>query len=433
MRSRSRRWSMLSIPVVAVALAACAAQPVQRPGAGAVVAAPSAAGPGAAPRPLLGPDGKLRAALLLPLSGPHAAVGEALLNGAQLALFEHGAERIELLPKDTAGDPARAASAARAAIAEGAAIVLGPLFAQEAEAVAPVAGPAGVPVLAFTTDPAQARPGLWVLGFLPEPPVRRVVAAARAAGAERFAALVPENAYGRLVLDAYRRAVAEAGGVLVRQEIYPGSNPAPAVRRLANYEARRGPIDAQIRAARALGTAEGRRRAAQLQREARVPPPDFDALLLADGGEQLRAVAALLPFYDIDNPPVRILGTPLMAAMPDAGREPALVGAWYAAPDDQRRTAFEARYREAYGRVPPIVAGVAFDAAAIAVTLATEPGGPDLSPAALTQPQGFAGALGILRLMPDGTNRRGLSLMEVRRDGAIVIEPAPDRFDERVF
>lgn len=419
----ARPWRMLSIALGAAVLAACAAQPPPRPAPAAT--APAAVGAGVVPRPLPAPGGTVRAALLLPLSGPHAAVGEALLNGATLALFDAGAGRLELIPKDTGGDPARAAAAARQALAEGATIVLGPLFAGEAAAVAPVAAAAGAPVLAFSTDPAQARPGLWLLGLLPEPPVRRVVAAARAAGADRFAALVPDTPYGRLVLAAYRRAVADAGGVMVREEVYAGPNADPAVRRLANYAARRGPIDAQVRAARALGTAEGRRRAAQIQREARIPPPDFDALLLADGGEQLRAVAALLPFYDIDSPPVRVLGTPLMAALADAGREPALVGAWYAAPDEARRRAFEARYREAFGAAPPLVAGVAFDAAAIAAALADG--------AVLTQPQGFAGALGIVRLLPDGTNQRGLALVEVRRDGVAVIEPAPERFDDRVF
>jgi ABC-type branched-subunit amino acid transport system substrate-binding protein len=128
---------------------------------------------------------------------------------------------------------------------------------------------------------------------------------------------------------------------------------------------------------------------------------------------------------------VRILGTPLLAAMPDAGREPALVGAWYAAPDEARREAFEARFREAYGTVPPIVAGVAFDAAAIAAALAGS--GEVPSDLTLTQPEGFVGALGIIRLMPDGTNQRGLSLIEVRREGIQVIEPAPERFDDRIF
>jgi ABC-type branched-subunit amino acid transport system substrate-binding protein len=421
---------MLSIVLAALGLAACAAQPTPRPGP--AIAAPVGLGVGAMPRLEVGPDGRIRAALLLPLSGPHAAVGEAMLNGATLALFDQGADRVELVPKDTGGDPARAAAAARAAFAEGASIVLGPLFASETAAVAPVARAAGAPVLAFTTDPTQARPGVWVVNLLPEPPVRRVVAAARAAGATRFAALVPDNAYGRLVLNAYRRAVADAGGVMVREEIYAGTNPDPAVRRLANYTARRGPIEAQVRAARALGTADGRRRAAQIQREARIPPPDFDALLLADGGERLRVVAALLAFYDIDNPPVRILGTPLMAATPDAGREPALVGAWYAAPDETRREAFEVRYRAAFGTPPPIVAGVAFDAAAITAALARGGRG-GFAGVSLIQPEGFAGALGIVRLLPDGANQRGLALLEVRRDGVQVIEPAPERFDDRIF
>lgn len=424
MTSRFRPWTLLSIGLMALALAACAAQPASQQRTG--VRLPSGVATGTVRPPAIGPDGKLRAAVLLPLSGQHAAVGEAMLNGATLALFNGGADQVELLPKDTGGDPARASAAARQAIEEGASILLGPLFGAETAAVAPVSGGARVPVLAFTNDPAQAREGVWVLGLLPEPAVRRVVAAARAAGAERFAALVPENPYGRLVLEAYRRAVADVGGVLVREEVYSGSNPAPAVRRLANYASRRGPVDAQVRAARALGTAEGRRRAAEIQRRARIPPPDFDALLLADGGEQLRAVAALLPYYDIDSPPVRILGTPLMAAMPDAGREPALVGAWYAAPDEARRLSFEARFREAYGGAPPNVAGIAFDAAAIAAAVAG--GG-----ASLTQPEGFDGALGIVRLMPGGTSQRGLSLMEIRRNGVTVVEPAPERFEDRIF
>lgn len=384
--------------------------------------------PAQAQRPAAGPDGQVRAALLLPLSGPQAAVGRAMLDAASLAVFQHNAPLL-LLPKDTRGTPGGAVEAAQAALAEGASIILGPLFAAETEAVGPVARAAGVNVLAFTTDAAAARDNVFVLGQLPGPAVRRVVAAARAAGAERFAAIVPDTPYGRIVLDAYRRAVADAGGAVVREEVYSG-NPAPAVQRIADYARRRGPVDAQIRTARALGTAEGRRLATQIAREANIPPPDFDALILADGGERLRTVASLLPFYDIDNPPVRFLGTPLLAAMPDAGTEPALVGMIYGAPDEARRAAFEARYAEAFGVAPPLVAGVAFDAAAIAAVLAE---GRDVSRGAIADPSGFAGVLGIVRLLPDGTNQRGLSLMEVTRGGTRVIEPAPERFDDATF
>lgn len=423
---RRVRSCLVPLALASLVLAACAGPqpPAQRP----IAQAPAILSPTPAQRPAAGPDGQVRAALLLPLSGPQADVGRAMLDAASLALFQHDAPLV-LLPKDTRGTPAGAAAAAQAALAEGASLILGPLFAAETEAVGPIASAAGVNVLAFTTDAAAARDNVFVLGQLPGPAVRRVVAAARAAGAERFAAIVPDTPYGRIVLDAYRRAVADAGGTVVREEIYSG-NATAAVQRVADYARRRGPVDAQIRAARALGTAEGRRRAAQIAREANIPPPDFDALILADGGERLRAVASLLSFYDIDNPPVRFLGTPLLAAMPDAGTEPALVGMIYGAPDEARRAAFEARYAEAFGVAPPLVAGVAFDAAAIAAVLAE---GRDVSRGAITDPAGFAGVLGIVRLLPDGTNQRGLSLMAVTRGGARVLEPAPERFEGAGF
>ncbi len=351
-----------------------------------------------------------------------------MLDAATLAMFQHEAPLV-LLPKDTAGTPAGAVAAPRAALAEGASVILGPLFSAEAEAVGPVARAAGVNVLAFTSDAAVASEAVFGLGQVPAPAGRRAVAAARAGGAERFAALVPDTPYGRIVLEAYRRAVADSGGTLVREEVYSG-NAGPAVQRLADYARRRGPVDAEIRAARARGTAEGRRRAAELAREAQIPPPDFDALILADGGERLRAAASLLAFYDVDNPPVRFLGTPLLAAMPDAGAEPGLVGMIYAAPDEARRAAFEARYAQAFGGAPPVVAGIAFAAAASAAVLAA---GRDASRGAIADPAGFAGVLGIVRLMPDGTNQRGLSLMEVTRGGARVLEPAPERFDAAAF
>jgi hypothetical protein len=116
--------------------------------------------------------------------------------------------------------------------------------------------------------------------------------------------------------------------------------------------------------------------------------------------------------------------------MPDAGTEPALVGMIYGAPDEARRAAFEARYAEAFGVAPPLVAGVAFDAAAVAAVLAE---GRDVSRGAIADPAGFAGVLGIVRLLPDGTNQRGLSLMEVTRGGARVLEPAPERFEGAGF
>ncbi len=271
-----------------------------------------------------------RVAILLPLSGPHADQGQPMLQAAQLALDAPGAPA--LIVKDTGGTPQGAAAAAQAALAEGAGLILGPLTSGETAAVAPVARPTNVAVLAFTNDPAQIQPGVWPLGITPGEQVRRLVTAVQAEGKTRIAAMLPDNAFGRVMADALTQAatVRNLPPPEIRQ-YQPGmASINQTARALSDFANRRGPIDAQIRAARAEGTAEGRRKAQDLAREP-IPPPPFDALLLGDTGDSLAEIAALLPYYDIDASLVHILGPALWANAVSRGGQ--IVGAWYAAPD----------------------------------------------------------------------------------------------------
>jgi hypothetical protein len=192
-----------------------------------------------------------------------------------------------------------------------------------------------------------------------------------------------------------------------------------ATRDLSGYANRRGPIEAQIKAARALGTPEGRRQAQDLARTP-IPPPSFNALLLADTKEDLEQIAALLPYYDVDRSAVQIMGPALWAA--PASGSGSVPGAWYAAPDPAARIALEQGYMGRYGGPPPPLADLAFDAASIARVLGGQGG---FSMAALTQPAGFAGVDGWLALQPDGQVRRGLAVFRIERGGPTMIEPAP--------
>lgn len=360
-----------------------------------------------------------RVAILLPLSGSLANVGQPMLQAAQLALPPSGAPA--LIVKDTGGSPAGAAAAAQAAIAEGAGMILGPLTSTETAAVTPIATQAGVPVLAFTNAGAVAQPGVWTLGITPTQQVRRLVAAAQAQGKTEFAALLPETDFGRSMADALIAACASAGlnTPMIR---YHGAGTASinvAARDLSGYANRRGPIDAQIRAARADRTAEGRRRAADLARSS-IPPAPFNALLLADVRDNLQLIAAVLPYYDVDQPSVQIMG-PALWGTPASGAS-ALQGAWFASPDTAPRAPLEDLYAGKYGAPPPPLADLAFDAASIARVLAGQGG---YSMASLTQPAGFAGVDGWMVLQPDGQVRRGLAVYRVERGGPAMVEPAP--------
>lgn len=358
-------------------------------------------------------------AILLPLSGAHADIGQAMLHAAQLALDSAGGPTLDA--KDTGGTPDGAAAAARDAIASGAGLILGPLTSPETAAVAPVARSANVAVLAFTNDPSQAQPGVWTLGITPGQQVRRLVAAAQAQGKSQFAALLPDTEFGHVMAQALTQATAASSLAPPDVRFYtPGmAGINSSARDLADYAHRRGPIDAQMRAARALGTPEGRRRAQELART-RIPPPSFNALLLAATGESLTEIAAVLPYYDVDRTAVQIMGPALWAA-PSSGSGQ-LAGAWYAAPDPAARAGFEQGYTAKFGGAPPPVADLAFDAASIARVLA---GRGAFSFGALTQSAGFVGADGWFALLPDGQVRRALAVFAIDRGGPQMIEPPP--------
>ena len=360
-------------------------------------------------------------ALLAPVTGANAERGAALVQAAQLALSDPGSPALDV--RDTHSTPAGAAAAAQAALSGGAGLIIGPLTAAETAAVAPAARSAGVAVLAFTNDPAQAQPGVWALGITPSQQVRRMVGALLGQGKTRFAALLPPGDFGAAMGRALTQSLAAASAPAPDIRVHDGSNQSIAsmLRDLSDYAGRRGPLDARIKAARAKHTAEGRKEAAELSRQA-IPPAPFDALLLADTGEKLAWASSFLEYYDISPPDVRLLGPALWAA-PGARGGAAISGAWYAAPDPAARAGFDAAYQAKYGAPAPGLADFAYDAAAIARVLAGQSG--HYSVASLCRPEGFAGADGVLALQPDGTVRRGLAIFAVQRGGPVIVDPAP--------
>jgi ABC-type branched-subunit amino acid transport system substrate-binding protein len=358
-------------------------------------------------------------AILLPLTGPRADIGQMLLQAAQLALEDNTGPTLDV--QDTGGNPAGAATASRTAIANGDSMILGPLTSAETAAVAPIARGAGIPVLAFTNDASQAQPGVWPLGILADQQTRRLVVAAEAQGKTKFAALLPDSDFGRAMAGALTKATEAAGLQPPNIRMHPSSMAAitAAARDLSDYANRRGPIDAKVKAARALGTAEGRHEAQDLVKTP-IPPPSFDVLLLADTGDNLQEVAAVLPYYDIDRSSVQIIG-PALWADPASGSA-AVRGAWYAAPDNTSRSDFERKYTAKYGTPPSPLADLAFDSASVA-KVAIGPAGSDT--AILTQPGGFIGTDGWFVLPPDGQVMRGLAVFRIERAGPELIDPAP--------
>jgi len=337
----------------------------------------------------------IRVGILVPLTGQGADVGQALLDAAEIALFDFGDPRLNLIPADTGQG---AAQAAQKVLDNGAEIILGPLFSADVSAVAPLARARNVPVVAFSTDKTVAGDGVFLMGFLPEDETVRVATFALAQGLKRFAALVPEGAYGQLVTRSFETAVKAGGGKLVKVETYP-RNPA-------------GLYAPAQRLAQAAGDPLN---------------PVLDAVLVAEGPPLLMNLAPLIPYYQIDVKKVRLLGTGQWDD-PRAAREPALQGGWFPAPSPEGRAAFLQKYQDLHGRAPPRIASLGYDAVALAAVLARNGGAKAFTREALTVAQGFAGIDGILRWRDDGLPERGLAVQEITPAGFTTIDPAPTQF-----
>jgi ABC-type branched-subunit amino acid transport system substrate-binding protein len=320
--------------------------------------------------------------------------GQAMRNAAEMALAEFNSPNIQLLVKDDGGTAEAARQGAQQALDEGAEIILGPLFAQSVSIVGQVARARNIPVIAFSTDTNVASRGVYLLSFLPESDVWRIVQYAASTGKRSYAALIPDNPYGTVVEAAFKQDVARHGGQIVALERYGHDKAAMA-----------GPVKNVAQAA------------------ARA-----DAIFIPDGGDAVPDVVQALAANGVNTKKIQLLGTGLWDD-PRILATPALDGGWYAAPDPAGFRAFAARYRARYKQDPVRTATLAYDAVAlIAALVKTQAPAQRFSTEVLTNPSGFSGIDGLFRFRPDGTNERGLAVMRVSPSGAQVISPAPKGF-----
>ncbi|MBR1196135.1 penicillin-binding protein activator [Bradyrhizobium sp. AUGA SZCCT0240] len=352
---------------------------------------PEAGPAGPQQQPLAVGTGQVKVGVILPLSaaGNAGVAAQSMKNAAEMALAEFQNPNIQLLIKDDGGSPQGASQATQQALGEGAEIILGPLFAQSVPAVAQQTRAKGVSVIAFSTDSSVAGRGVYLLSFLPESDVNRIVDYSAGIGKKSFAALLPDNAYGNVVEAAFKQAAARKGRIVAFEKY--GADRSAAVRTVSQ----------------SLGQA--------------------DALFMADDGDSVVATADALTAAGVNLRNIQLLGTGLWDN-PRVFGSPALQGGLYAAPDPSGFRSFAGRYRTKYGGEPVRTATLAYDAVALVAALSRTQGAQRFAAETLTNPSGFAGIDGLFRFRSDGTNERGLAVMKVGQGGSTPVAGSPKSF-----
>jgi len=355
--------------------------------------------PGGAGQPV-GNGERVQVALLVPAGSAEESdifLAQNFENAARLAIADLNGVSIDLRVYATSSEPAQAATVATQAVNDGARIILGPLYAEAANAVGVAVASRGVNVLAFSNNSAIAGGNVFVLGPTFRNTADRLVRYAMRQGTTSFMIVHGDSLEGNAGRDAITGAVQSAGGVLAGTQSYALSQ--------QDILSAAGRISGAI-------TASG-----------------ADAIFLTGGvNADLPIIATALPERGIDPAVTRYIGLTRWNATPQAMALPGLQGGLFALPDQATTAAFEARYAATYGQAPHPLAGLAYDGIAAIGALVAR-GNPDpLGRAALTQGAGFQGTAGIFRLNGDGTNTRGLAVATVQSNAVVILDPAPRSF-----
>lgn len=346
-------------------------------------------------------------AMLVPLSGPSASIGNDLKNAGMMAGFDKTDSQAAVLFYDTKGTPAGVKEAYAVAMQESPDVIIGPVFSAEVAALK--AEKPRVPVLSLTSDTAVVGDGIYTTALLIPGQVDRIVSFACESGQRKMAVLGPENKVGELTMNELSRAVKTCPGMEIKKvSLYDPKtvNFEPAIMKLAPK-----PVDA-----RKSNLTQEERRLLNTPIKERV---SFDSLLVFEEGIKLQQVMSLLSFYDVTPRALPVYGLSSWQNLKDNS----LVGGYYPAMPTAGYQDFSARYQQNFGKAPVRIASMAYDSVSLSSLLG---GMNNLKDTALTQPLGFAGVDGRVRLNPDGTNTRLLDMMQIKtRDRAEVVSPAP--------
>jgi len=361
---------------------------------------PMASGPG------INTDAPVPVALLVPRGSDNsgdALLAQSLENAARMAMRDLQGVEVDLRVYDTAAMPGQASTAATKAVDDGARIILGPVYAETANAAAVAVAPSGVNVLSFSNNTTIAGGNLFVLGQTFQNTANRLVSYAASQGRSNVLAVHSNDTPGQLGRRAISDAVAR-NGVTVAGSV--------------SYElSQQGVIDAVGRIVE------------------RVKETNADTLFLtANTAGALPLLSQLLPEAGLKpGPDLQYVGLTRWDIPSQTLELPGVQGGWFALPAPDLNARFRSRYEEAYSGAPHPIGGLAYDGVAAIGALASSGQRDALTRQSLTQRAGFQGVNGVFRLRPDGTNERGLAVARITDNKVDVIDPAPRSFNRAGF
>ncbi len=339
----------------------------------------------------LGNSGSFRVAMLLPLSGNVASMGQSMKNAATMAIGDINNNNLVVQFYDTKGTSSGARVAVENAINADSDLILGPLLSDEVSAISSEAKSKDIPVISFSTSPAVLQEGVYSLGLLNNDQISRMIKYAASQGRTQLAAVLPDNQSGLNMFRSIMKNARESGVKVVKIGFY-----APDSMDFTSL----------VTAMKTGGV-------------------DFNALLIPETGNRLKAISSMFSYYDVAAPDVLFMGTSVWANT-GLSKETELYGAVYPVMSIKQRNRFAENYQELFGERPNGLSIFAYDAVALASSLSRK--NKSLMKQEITRSDGYYGMSGIFRVLPSGQSEHGLDVVKVTSGGESLVESAPQKF-----
>lgn len=372
--------------ISALLLAAC------EPGGGGTATGPETG-------QLIDPSQPVQVALLVPggSGSPNVErLAQSLKNAARMAAADAQGATIDLRIYDTGAGAAKAVEQANAAADAGAKIIIGPLYAEAANAVGNAMTPRNINVLSFSNNTEIAGGNLFTLGTSFSNVADRLVSYGVKQGKRNIYVVAESDVAGQIGGRAIETAIARNGAKLAGRSNHPVSvSGIDSVAPQIVTAAKSGQVDAIFMTAN----------------QQAVLPYLTEKLAAAGVTSQVTQFMGLTRW---DEPSSRLSLAQLQ-------------NGWFAIPDQQMLGQFEARYRAAYGEEPHDLASLAYDGISAVASQIRAGKRNALTTSGLTQRAGFAGVGGVFRFRGDRTTERGLAVATIRGNQVVILEPAPRR------
>ena len=355
----------------------------------------------------------IKIGVLLPLSGKHSYVGRSLLDTLLLVIEENNNSNVELIIKDTRANPLTAKKAIHELIKNKVQIVLGPFFSSTSKEVSKIAKYNKVPLISFSNDNKTKDQGIYLMGFEPEEQIKKVTEYTIKNNYKRFAAFLPNTEYGKRALYSYRNTLNNHGFQIRKVELYD-----PKKKEFENHVQRLVNLKKSPKIEKDPETGE----------DPLVDfDPGFDVLLVIESGGNLKHISALLTYYGVDLPKVKLIGTGEWFEK-NIGSEPGLVGAWFASPEPKLWENFEDKFFNLFNYQPIRLSSLAYDSLTTVLKLSKNKETEKFNFKDFQNTYGFTGMDGKFRFTSDGSVERNLAILEISNKKLKTRSKPPTKF-----